>query len=48
MGKKINAYKILVGKPKGKRPLEDRIILKWILNRILNNYSKQCCVRQKP
>jgi hypothetical protein len=32
---KRNAYRILVGKPKGKgplgRPRRDRIILKWIL-----------------
>jgi hypothetical protein len=33
-----NAYKILVGKPEGKRPLEDegldwKIILKWILGK---------------
>jgi hypothetical protein len=36
MGKKKNAYRILVGKPEGKRPLErpsvgGRVILKWIL-----------------
>lgn len=34
---KINAYKILVGKPYGKKPLErlgigSRIILKWKVN----------------
>jgi hypothetical protein len=34
----INAYKILVGKPEGKRPLrrpslDGRIILKWILGK---------------
>jgi hypothetical protein len=35
MGKKRNAYRILVGKPEGKRPLGRPrcwwIILKWIL-----------------
>jgi hypothetical protein len=36
MGKKTNAYRLLVGKPEGRRPLEDRdvsgwIILRWIL-----------------
>jgi hypothetical protein len=38
MVEKRNAYRILVGKPEGKRPLEQldvsgRIILKWILAR---------------
>jgi hypothetical protein len=38
MGEKRNAYKILVGKPEGKRPLGrprlgGRIILRWILER---------------
>jgi hypothetical protein len=38
MGEKRNAYRILVGEPKGKRPLGrlrvgGRIILKWILER---------------
>jgi hypothetical protein len=38
MGDTRNAYRILVGKPEGKRPLEDRdvggwTILKWILGR---------------
>jgi hypothetical protein len=38
MGEKWNAYRILVGKPEGKRPLEDQdvgewIIVKWILER---------------
>jgi hypothetical protein len=38
MGEKRNAYRLLVGKPEGKRPLEDqnlggRIILGWILER---------------
>jgi hypothetical protein len=37
MGEKRNAYRILVGKPEGKRQLEDldidgRIILKWMLD----------------
>jgi hypothetical protein len=36
MGKKRNAYRILVGKPEGKRPLGNRdvggrIILRWVL-----------------
>jgi hypothetical protein len=36
MGEKRNAYRVLVAKPEGKKPLEDlnvgvRIILKWIL-----------------
>jgi hypothetical protein len=39
MGKKRNVYRILVGKPEGKRPLEDqdvggRTILKGILDRM--------------
>jgi hypothetical protein len=38
MGKMIRAYKVLVGKPGWKRPLEDlgmdeRIILEWILGK---------------
>jgi hypothetical protein len=38
MGKKMNAYRILVGKPEGKSYWEDQdigglIILKWILER---------------
>jgi hypothetical protein len=38
MGDKTDAYKVLVGKPEGKRPLEyldvrGRIILKWILEK---------------
>jgi len=38
MGEMSKAYKILVGKPEGKRPLEHpgtdgRIILKWILGK---------------
>jgi hypothetical protein len=38
MGEKRNAYTLLVGKPEGKRPLEDQdvsgwIILGWILER---------------
>jgi hypothetical protein len=32
MGEKRNAYRLLVGKPKGKRAL-GRIILGWILER---------------
>jgi hypothetical protein len=33
MGKTRNAYKILIGNPKAKRPLgrEGMIILKWVL-----------------
>jgi hypothetical protein len=39
MGEKRNTYMILMGKPEGKRPPEDqeideRIILKWILDRM--------------
>jgi hypothetical protein len=38
MGENRNAYRILVGKPEEKRPLEDldvggRIILRWVLER---------------
>jgi hypothetical protein len=37
MGEKTNAYRILVGKPVGKRPLgrprRGRIILRWMLER---------------
>jgi hypothetical protein len=38
MGEKTNAYRLLVGKPEGRRPLEDQdigewIILRWILER---------------
>jgi hypothetical protein len=38
MGEKRNDYRILVGKPEGKRPLENQdvcgwAILKWILER---------------
>jgi hypothetical protein len=33
MGKKRNAYRLLVGKPEGKRPLGGWIILGWILER---------------
>jgi hypothetical protein len=32
MGEKMNAYRIWVGKPEGKRPL-GRPMLKWILER---------------
>jgi hypothetical protein len=37
-GETRNAYRILVGKPEGKRPLEDQdqgrmIILRWIIDR---------------
>jgi hypothetical protein len=38
MGERKHAYRILVGKPEGERPLEDQdvdgwTILKWILER---------------
>jgi len=38
MGEGTGVYRVLVGKPKGKRPLEDpgadgRIILRWILRK---------------
>jgi hypothetical protein len=33
MGEKKNAYRILVGKPEGKRPLGGWTISKWILER---------------
>jgi hypothetical protein len=33
MGAKRNPYRILVGKPEGKRPLGVWIILKWSLER---------------
>jgi hypothetical protein len=38
MGDKRNAYRLLVGKPEGKRPVEDQevggwIILRWFLER---------------
>jgi hypothetical protein len=37
MGKKSNAYRMLVGKPEGKRHWEDEdadmLILKWVLDR---------------
>jgi hypothetical protein len=38
MGEKTDAYKVSVGEPEGKRPLEHidvcgRIILKWILQK---------------
>jgi hypothetical protein len=38
LGEKMNAYRILVGKPEGNRPLEDQgigewTILKWMLER---------------
>jgi hypothetical protein len=39
MGQMSNAYKILVGKPEGKRPLgklrSEKAILKWILIKLL-------------
>jgi hypothetical protein len=31
MGKKRNAYRFLVGKPEGRRPLEDQDIGGWII-----------------
>jgi hypothetical protein len=30
MGEKKNVYRLLVGKPEGKRPLEDRYVVGWI------------------
>jgi hypothetical protein len=40
MREKMNAYGILVGKPEGKRPLEDQEVGGWIiLRRILERYG---------
>jgi hypothetical protein len=33
MGEKRNVYSVLVEKPKGNRPLGERIILRWTLEK---------------
>jgi hypothetical protein len=51
MGETRKAYKILVGKPEGKRPLgrprqDGRIILKWILGKWgLGEWTGVICLR---
>jgi hypothetical protein len=43
-GKDVNAYRILVGKPEGKIPLEDQDVGEWtILKWILERYYVMVC-----
>jgi len=33
MGERRNVFKVLVGKPEGKRPIDMRIILRWVFRK---------------